>query len=145
MAFGKKITEKTMANYQESTNSVNTIVNGTEINGEIKSTGDIRIDGKLKGTVDIKGRLVIGATGFVDGEIICSNCDVSGKILGTITVTELLSLKSSANIQGDMVTKKLSIEPGAVFTGTCKMDGKQGQGTQNFTPKTEQKEKITSK
>ena len=140
MAFGKKTTDKIMANYQEnSTSSINSFANGTEISGEIKSAGDVRIDGKLKGDIDIKGRLVIGATGFVEGNIVCSNCDVSGKIVGTITVTELLSLKASANIQGDMVTKKLSIEPGAVFTGTCKMDGK--QKNQDFGQKPESKDK----
>ena len=144
MAFGKKKTDETMANYQENiTNSINSFANGTEITGEIKSAGDIRIDGKLKGNVDIKGRLVIGATGFVEGEIICGNCDVSGKIIGKITVAELLSLKASANIQGDMITKKLSIEPGAMFTGTCKMDGK--QGIQSFTEKSETKDKSQVK
>ncbi len=92
---------------------------------------------------DIKGRLVIGATGFVEGEIICGNCDVSGKIIGKITVAELLSLKASANIQGDMITKKLSIEPGAMFTGTCKMNGK--QGIQSFSEKSETKDKSQTK
>ncbi|OQY00295.1 MAG: hypothetical protein B6I20_09035 [Bacteroidetes bacterium 4572_117] len=129
-----------MANNQvTSVNSMNSFANGTEITGEIKSSGDIRIDGKLTGNINIKGRLVIGTTGLVEGDIICSNCDVSGKIVGKITVIELLSLKASANIQGDIITKKLSIEPGAVFTGTCKMDGK--QGIQNFTTKTETKVK----
>ena len=144
MAFGKKKTNETMASYQEiSTNSINSFANGTEISGEIKSSGDIRIDGKLSGNINIKGRLVIGTTGFVDGEIICGNCDVSGKIVGKITVVELLSLKASANIQGDIITKKISIEPGAVFTGTCKMDGK--QETQSFTHKTESKDKNQTK
>lgn len=143
MAFGKKKTEETMANYQESTNSINSFANGTEISGEIKSAGDIRIDGKLKGSVDIKGRLVIGTTGFIEGEVICGNCDISGKISGTITVNELLSLKASANIQGDIITKKLSIEPGAIFTGTCKMNGK--EQPQSFAAKTESKDKTQAK
>lgn len=143
MAFGKKKTENTMANYQENTNSINSFANGTEIHGEIKSAGDIRIDGKLKGNVNIKGRLVIGTTGFVEGEITCGNCDVSGKISGTITVGELLSLKASANIQGDIITKKLSIEAGAIFTGTCKMNGK--EKPQSFAAKTETKDKNQTK
>jgi len=138
-SFGKKKSE-TMANYQENAiNSINSFANGTEITGEVKSAGDVRIDGKLKGNVNIKGRLVIGATGHVDGEIVCANCDVSGKVSGKITVSELLSLKASANIQGDIITKKISIEPGAMFTGTCKMDGK--QESQNIGQKTDTKEK----
>lgn len=143
MAFGKKKTE-TMANYQENAlNSLNSFANGTEITGEVKSAGDVRIDGKLKGNVNIKGRLVIGATGQIEGEIVCANCDVSGKIIGKITVSELLSLKASANIEGDIITKKISIEPGALFTGTCKMDGK--QENQFAGTKTDTKEKSQTK
>ena len=132
MAFSKKKKDETMANYQENTsNAINSFANGTEISGEIKSSGDIRIDGKLTGNIDIKGRLVIGTTGHVEGDIACKNCDVSGKIVGKVVVAELLSLKASAKIEGDMVTQKLSIEPGAVFTGTCKMNGK-GEQTSSF-------------
>jgi len=144
MAFGKKKTGETMANYQENnTDSRNSFANGTEISGEIKSSGNVRIDGKLKGNINIKGRLVIGATGFIEGDIVCNDCDVLGKIIGKISVSELLSLKASANIQGEMATKKLSIEPGAIFTGTCKMDEK--KGIQDFTKKPEQKDKIQTK
>jgi cytoskeletal protein CcmA (bactofilin family) len=127
MAFSKKKTTETMATYQETpTNAINSFANGTEITGEVKSAGDIRIDGKLKGNVNIKGRLVIGTTGVVDGEIICSNCDVSGKINGKVNVSELFSLKSTAVVEGEVTTKKLAIEPGAVFTVTCKMNEEKG-------------------
>ena len=127
MAFSKKKTNnETMANYQENlSNAINSFANGTEIIGEIKSSGDVRIDGKLIGNINIKGRLVVGTTGHIDGEVACKNCDVSGKITGKVKVAELLSLKASANIEGDIITNKLSIEPGAVFTGTCKMNGKE--------------------
>ncbi len=144
MAFSskKKTNNETMANYQETpTNGINSFANGTEITGEIKSSGDIRIDGKLVGNIDIKGRLVIGTTGIVDGDIICKNCDVSGKIIGKVKINELLSLKASANIEGDIVTNKLSIEPGAVFTGTCKMNGKDSFSPSNFTGQNKGKEK----
>ncbi len=127
MAISKKKTDETMAIQETSPNSINSFANGTEITGEIKSAGDIRIDGKLKGNVNIKGRLVIGNTGVVDGEIICGNCDVSGKIIGKVTVTELFSLKSTAVVEGEVMTKKLAIEPGAVFTVTCKMNEEKGQ------------------
>lgn len=140
MAFGKKKTTETMATYQETpTNSINSFSQGTEINGEIKSSGDVRIDGKLKGNINIKGRLVIGTTGFVEGEIICSNCDVSGKILGKVVVTELFSLKATANVEGEVITKKLAIEPGAIFTVTCKMNEEKGN-QQNTQP--EKKDKV---
>ena len=143
MALGKKKTTETMATYQETaTNSINSFAQGTEITGEIKSSGDVRIDGKLKGNINIKGRLVIGNTGFVEGEIICANCDVSGKILGKVNVTDLFSLKASANVEGEVITKKLAIEPGAIFTVTCKMNEEKAV-TSSF--QTERKDKIESK
>ncbi|MBN1252764.1 MAG: polymer-forming cytoskeletal protein [Bacteroidales bacterium] len=133
-----------MANYQEnpSSNAINSFANGTEITGEIKSSGDVRIDGKLTGNIDIKGKLVIGPTGHVEGDIACSNCDVSGKIIGKVVVSELLSLKASANVEGDMVTQKLSIEPGAVFSGTCKMNGKQTIQTSFSRPEKKDNQEI---
>ncbi len=103
-------------------NSVSTIANGTSIVGEIKSEGNYRIDGTLKGNISVTEKLIIGPTGYIEGNISCTNSDVSGKISGKIVVKELLSLVSTASIKGDIVTKKLSIEPGAIFTGTCNMD-----------------------
>ena len=102
-------------------NSVNLIGSGTTIEGDIKSTGDVRIDGMLIGSINIKGKLVIGATGGIDGEVVCQNADVSGGIKGKITVNELLSLKATAKITGDIIANKLAIEPGANFSGTCSM------------------------
>jgi len=101
--------------------AVNRIVNGTEIIGDIKTNSDIRIDGKLNGNLHTKGKLVIGETGVVIGEIICKNANIEGKVEGKIIVSELLSLKSTAVFVGDIVTNKLAIEPGAKFTGSCDM------------------------
>jgi len=102
---------------------LNRIVEGTTIIGEIKSESNIRIDGEVTGTVTTKGRVVIGSTGVISGDIFCSNADVEGVINGTIKVGELLSLKSTAKIDGDIFTKKLYIESGAEFNGTCNMNG----------------------
>ena len=87
----------------------------------IKSDSNIRIDGYLKGTISLKGRLVLGPTGKIDGNINCKNADIEGKLNGTIEVDELLSLKSTAKLQGEISTNKLAIEPGANFSGNCKM------------------------
>ena len=113
---------------------VNQIKAGTHIDGDIKSDGDLRMDGSLTGTIEVKGRLVVGATGSIDGNISCQNADVSGKIKGKIDVKELLSLKATAKLTGDILTNKLTIEPGANFSGTCGMGGvikdiKDGEGT----------------
>ncbi len=105
------------------TPSVNLLGSGTEITGDIRSQGDIRIDGSLNGTINCTGKVVIGSTGRVDGELICQNADISGEVKARIKVSELLSLKSTAVVSGDIVTNKLAIEPGAVFTGACKMEG----------------------
>lgn len=116
--------KKTMAkdNYSEST-SVNLIGAGTIIEGDVTTNGDIRIDGSLKGSVTVKGKLVIGVSGSIDGEAICQNADVSGTLKGKIAVTELLSLKASAKLTGDIITNKIAVEPGAIFSGSCSMGG----------------------
>ncbi len=102
--------------------SINLIGTGTVIKGEVNSTGDIRIDGTLTGQVKCKGKIVVGSTGVLEGDIFCQNADFSGKIKGKIEVSELLTLKSTARMYGDIITNKLAIEPGASFTGTCSMD-----------------------
>lgn len=114
-----------MAKFTETGNpdKLNRIVEGTIIEGEIKSESNIRIDGHVKGITQTKGRVVVGPNGLIDGEVICQNADVEGRINGKITVSDLLSLKATANLNGDIVTKKLAIEPGAMFTGTCSMGG----------------------
>lgn len=106
-----------------STNNINLVGFGTEINGDITSTGDLRIDGTLIGNLNIKGKVVIGETGKVKGELVCKNSDISGVVEGKVTVEELLSLKSSARINGDIYVGKLAIEPGCRFTGYCSMLG----------------------
>jgi len=104
-------------------NSINIIGAGTKITGEISSNGDIRIDGFLKGNLTTQGKLVVGPTGTIIGDINCKNSDIEGKIEGKINVSEILGLKATANVQGDIVTNKLAVEPGAIFTGSCNMSG----------------------
>lgn len=103
------------------TQSVNMLGAGTTIKGEIQSNGDFRIDGTLIGSINSKGKIVIGQTGQVEGEVNCSNADISGQVKAQIMVSELLTMKASAKISGEITTSKLSIEPGAKFSGTCNM------------------------
>ncbi len=111
-----------MGKYPETeTNAINLIGMGTSIKGDIESSGDIRIDGNLKGNLITKGKVVLGATGTVKGEIVSKNSDVEGKIDGKITANELLTLKSTSVINGDIIARQLAIEPGAKFTGNCNM------------------------
>ena len=105
----------------ENTAVVNMIGIGTTINGDVQSKGDIRVDGTLKGSVTTEGKVVLGRDGVIEGDVVCKNADVSGILKAKITVSQLLSLKTSAKLNGDITTNKLSIEPGAEFTGSCSM------------------------
>jgi len=101
--------------------SVNTIGMGTVVKGDITSDGDFRIVGKLIGTIQSKGKVVIGKTGIIEGDVFCKNADVSGSIKGSMKVDELLSLTASSKVEGEMVVGKISIEAGANFSGQCNM------------------------
>jgi cytoskeletal protein CcmA (bactofilin family) len=103
--------------------NVNLIAKGTTIKGEIQSNGDFRIDGSLNGSIKSTGKVVIGSTGKVEGEIFCQNAEVEGELRVKINVKELLSLKATSVLRGEIITGKLSIEPGAILSGTCNMDG----------------------
>jgi cytoskeletal protein CcmA (bactofilin family) len=132
-----------MAKYNETDNTtINLISNGTDINGDIISNGDIRIDGTLKGSLNTKGKVVIGSTGKISGEVICKNSEVSGIVEGKITVAQLLNLKASSKILGDIVTSKLSIEPGAKFTGNCKMSDNDTNGGYSVTKEKEPEKAV---
>ena len=100
---------------------INTISKGTRLKGDLVSSGDIRIDGSLNGSINTKGKLVVGETGLVEGQIKCQNAVIAGKLQATINTEELLMLKSSARLSGEVVAGKLAIEPGAIFTGKCSM------------------------
>jgi len=105
--------------------SINMISEGTSIKGDISAKGNTRIDGELVGNITAEEKLVIGPKGKVEGEIRCSSIEVSGLIKGKVTAKELLILKASSKIEGDIIAGKLSVEPGAVFTGSCTMKASQ--------------------
>ena len=106
---------------EDATAAINMIGAGTVITGDIYSKGDIRVDGTLKGSVTTEGKVVLGKEGVIEGDVVCKNADVSGILKAKITVSQLLSLKTTAKLNGDIITNKLSIEPGAAFTGSSSM------------------------
>jgi cytoskeletal protein CcmA (bactofilin family) len=111
-----------MAKSNESESPVINLVGaGTTIKGDIRANGDIRIDGTLVGSIQAKGKVVIGTTGNVEGEIVCQSADFSGNIKANVTVSDLLIVKSTAKITGDLKIGKLAVETGAKFTGACTM------------------------
>ena len=108
-------------NNENDSPSVNLIGTGTVITGDVKSNGDIRIDGTLIGSIISKGKVVVGPTGNIEGEVTCQNADISGTLKVKINVAEVLLLKPTAKLNGDILTNKLAIESGASFSGTCSM------------------------
>ena len=109
-------------NPEVETPSINIIGSGTIVEGKINSNGDFRIDGSLIGMIKSESKIIVGSSGIVEGEIISKNADISGKLQANIQVEELLTLKASSKIIGNIKVGKLSIEPGAVFTGQCTMN-----------------------
>lgn len=103
--------------------SINLIGAGTSIKGDVQANGDIRIDGTVTGTVTAKGKIVLGNSGYIDGEIYCKSADISGTVKGNLNVTELTHLKATAKFTGDVNTGKLAIDSGASFSGNCSMGG----------------------
>lgn len=99
----------------------NQIMEGTEIEGKITCIGDIRIDGILHGLLVSKAKVIVGPTGFIKGDVVCANASIQGKIEGTIKVKELLDLRSTAQMLGEVLCGKLKVDAGAIINGTCKM------------------------
>ena len=103
------------------TSPINIITDGTRIKGDIIASGDFRLDGILEGNIQLNGKLVIGDSGVVNGNVLCQNANIIGTVNGNLSVKELLSLHTTARVRGDILINKLSIEPGAVFSGKCRM------------------------
>ena len=100
---------------------INIITVGTLVKGDIIASGDFRLDGTLEGNIQLNGKLVVGDSGVVTGNVLCQNANIIGTVNGNLSVKELLSLHASARVRGDILINKLSIEPGAVFSGKCRM------------------------
>lgn len=124
--YKKKNNQKMKAFFQKngsvtSPNSMNQFGAGTVLSGDLKSEADIRIDGKIKGSVSTKAKLVLGAGAVIDGDISCQNAYIEGRVNGKVEVAELLILGETAFIDGDISIKKLVVEDGAKFNGRCIM------------------------
>ena len=109
------------ARITEISNSSNTISKDTSIDGNVETTGNLRIEGTIKGNIRARSKVVLGTSGEVEGKVFAQTADIEGTIKGTVQVEGMLTLKSTANIKGDIKTGKLVMEAGAVFEGKCKM------------------------
>lgn len=113
--------DKPQKSYTDLLGKTNRIVEGTTIKGDIISQADFRLDGELVGNFTSKGKIVIGPAGSVTGDIKCKNADIEGKFNGKIEVAEVLNVKAKAHIIGEVITGRLSVEPGAEFSASCIM------------------------
>lgn len=121
--FGSKNDDKNRkpAPALASTTSVNTLVQGTRVEGNVTAESDFRIDGQLEGNLICQAKVIIGATGQVVGDIQCANAIIEGSFKGNLKVREMLQVKETANVVGDVKTDKLMVHSGAIFNVTCGM------------------------
>ena len=113
--------DKKSKSYTDLLGKTNRIVEGTIIKGDIISQADFRLDGELTGNFQSTGKLVIGPSGSIIGDVVCNSADIEGKFNGKIQVAEILNVKAKASIQGEVTVGKLSVEPGAAFSASCIM------------------------
>jgi len=109
---------------QDNASQPNRIEANTSIKGTISSQADFRIDGILEGNISTTGKVVIGATGKIIGNVFCLQADIAGVFKGELEVSEILTIQESAQIEGNVFTKKLAITPGAIFNAHCSMKPK---------------------
>jgi cytoskeletal protein CcmA (bactofilin family) len=105
----------------ENSDKVNVILSGTEITGDIVSNSNLLIEGDVIGNISCSGRVQVGTSGKIKGNLVCVNADIEGSLDGELTIESLLILRSTARIKGDIQTLKLNIEEGAFFEGACVM------------------------
>lgn len=125
---------------EEISNSSNVIGKGTVLEGNIETSGNIRIEGRIHGNIKSKSKIALGHSSYVEGNVVAQNADIEGEVKGKIEIADMLVLKATASVNGDISTGKLVVEPGAVFNGTCKMgaaikdikSAENGSGTHSF-------------
>ncbi|MCB0643396.1 MAG: polymer-forming cytoskeletal protein, partial [Phaeodactylibacter sp.] len=106
-----------------SSHSLNSLVQGTVVEGDIQCKSDIRIDGTIKGSLNCAAKVIIGPTGAIEGSVTCKNAVIEGRFEGDLTVSERLDIKERANVNGEIEYGKLVVQPGAVLVGDVRMTG----------------------
>ncbi len=107
----------------EAPDRLNRFVEGTKLIGDLITESSIRIDGEIQGNINCAGKVLIGESAIINGNLICGEADIEGVIEGDLTVDSLLVLREKARISGNISTAKIEIHQGAVFTGNCIMSG----------------------
>jgi len=98
---------------------------GVEVEGALGSAGDITIDGNVNGAVTAGGNITIGVNGQVDGNLMGVNIVIAGHITGHIVASGETHLTETCKLMGDITTQLITIDSGANFLGTIKMQEQQ--------------------
>ena len=107
--------------------SVTIISEGVKLDGKLNSKGNVRIDGLITGDIQAAGNVTIGVHGEIIGEVKAQVIIIGGKIAGTVVANEKVVLESTSNLKGDLITKILVVEEGAIFDGKSAMSSKDRQ------------------
>jgi cytoskeletal protein CcmA (bactofilin family) len=130
----KKETTKTSAIMPSSTShSLNSLVEGTIVEGKIKSQSDIRVDGTIKGNLTCGAKVIIGPNGYIEGEIKCQNAVIEGRFQGNLNVQELLNIRETASVSGEVSYGKLNVQSGAIISGSYRVSSQDGNGKSKDT------------
>ena len=117
-----------------SSHSLNSLVQGTVVEGKVKATNDIRVDGSIKGDLICDAKVIIGPSGSVEGTIKCVNAVIEGSFDGKMLVKELLNIRESAKVSGEVNYGKLIVQSGAVISGSYEVGGEKSNGAMKNSP-----------
>jgi cytoskeletal protein CcmA (bactofilin family) len=118
----------------ENGDEVTIISSGVVIEGKLSSKGNVRVDGIVKGDVNVTGNVTIGESGDINGQVNADVITVGGKVIGKLNAKEKVVLEGKAVLKGDLVAKILVVEAGAKFDGNSKMDETGFAPKPNVTP-----------
>lgn len=109
--------EKNKSN-NDSPERLNRLVSGTELEGDLKTESNLRVDGRIIGNTQCNGKFVLGEKGIVNGNLNATTAELEGTIDGDIAIEDLLILRKTAIIKGGVTTGRLIIEDGAQIGGS---------------------------
>lgn len=121
MFKNKKASSSQSTSISPSSSNINTLVEGTHAEGTITTQNDLRVDGSITGTINCGGKLIIGPSGNIEGDVTSQNAVIEGRFNGNMTITDVLDVRESATVMGEIKTSKLLVQNGATFTGNCDM------------------------
>lgn len=126
----------------ESPDRLNVIVEGSKVMGDMITQSNLRIDGEVIGNVSTAAKVVIGKSGIIKGDLNCGEADIEGNITGNMKIDGLLTLRSTANVNGEMTTAKLQVEEGAQFSGNCNMSNQKASAAPKPQIKAEENDLV---